>query len=43
MHKQDKEIILSEYMIQAKYHDPKSAGRATKELLELNDKPTCIF
>ena len=32
-----------EYMIQAKYHDPKSAGRATKELLELNDKPTCIF
>ncbi len=35
--------IPEEYMISAIYHDPKSSGRATRELLNLKDTPTCIL
>lgn len=35
--------VPSEYVIQGDYHDPKSSGHATKELLKLKDRPTCIF
>lgn len=35
--------ILQDYIKQAVYHDPKSSGLATRELLALTDKPTCII
>ncbi len=35
--------IPEEYMISAIYHDPKSSGRATRELLSLKVPPTCIL
>lgn len=35
--------VPPEYVKQAVYHDPRSSGLATRALLELNDKPTCIF
>lgn len=31
------------YMVQGRFHDPKASGRATKQLLELYEKPTCIL
>lgn len=31
------------YVRQAFYHDPRSSGRATRELLALADRPTCIM
>ena len=37
-------ITVPDYYIKpARYHDPKSSGLATKELLELKDPPTCIM
>lgn len=35
--------IKPEYVIRGDYHDPKAAAIATRKLLELNDRPTCIF
>ena len=35
--------VPNEYVCSALYHDPKSSGRATRELLALADRPTCIF
>ncbi len=35
--------VPAEYMKPAFYHDPKSSGLATRELLSLPDKPTCIL
>ncbi|MBR1757479.1 MAG: LacI family DNA-binding transcriptional regulator [Lachnospiraceae bacterium] len=35
--------IPPEYICPARYHDPKSSGLATRELLALSDRPTCIF
>ena len=31
------------YIKAARYHDPKSSGLATRELLQLSDPPTCIM
>lgn len=31
------------YVLPALYHDPKSSGLATRELLALSDRPTCIL
>lgn len=31
------------YIKEARYHDPKSSGLATRELLQLKDPPTCIM
>lgn len=31
------------YVLPAIYHDPQSSGRATRELLSLPDRPTCIL
>ncbi len=36
-------FIPDEYLISGIYHDPKSSGRATRELLALKDPPTCIL
>ena len=37
-------ISVPEYYVKpAMYHDPKSSGLATRELLALSDRPTCIF
>ena len=37
-------IHVPEYYVQpALYHDPKSSGLATRELLSLSDRPTCIL
>ena len=37
-------IHVPEYYVQpALYHDPKSSGLATRELLSLPDRPTCIL
>ncbi len=35
--------IPPEYVLTSGYHDPKGSGIATKKLLELRDRPTCIF
>ncbi len=35
--------IPDEYFVEAMYHDPKESENATKYLLSLKDKPTCIF
>ena len=35
--------IRQEYVVRADYHDPKASGIATKQLLSLSDRPTCIF
>ena len=35
--------ICDDYFVQARYHDPLSSQNATKKLLELQEKPTCIF
>ncbi|MEI6100490.1 MAG: LacI family DNA-binding transcriptional regulator [Eubacteriales bacterium] len=35
--------VPDEYVKTASYHDPKSSGIATRELLALNDRPTCIM
>lgn len=35
--------INPKYILQGKFHDPKSSGKATKLLLSLNPRPTCIF
>ncbi|NLB22403.1 MAG: LacI family transcriptional regulator [Clostridium sp.] len=45
-HKACKELGIKtedEYIKQARYHDPKSSGKTTRELLELPDPPTCIM
>lgn len=34
--------IPEEYILQARYHDPKSSYEATERLLKLPDPPTCI-
>lgn len=36
-------IVPDEYVREAAYRDTKGAGRATKELLELKEPPTCIL
>jgi LacI family transcriptional regulator len=35
--------VPDEYVKPALYHDPKSSGLATRELLALNNRPTCIM
>lgn len=35
--------IPNEYIKQARYHDPRSSGLATRELLKLSNPPTCII
>ena len=35
--------IPDEYIRECVYHDPDRCARATKELLDLDDKPTCIL
>lgn len=35
--------VPDEYVKPAMYHDPKSSGLATRELLALQDRPTCIL
>lgn len=35
--------VSDEYVKAAQYHDPKSSGLATRELLTLKDRPTCIL
>lgn len=35
--------IRPEYIIEGIFHDPKASGRATKALLQLDPRPTCIF
>ncbi len=35
--------VPDEYIRPAMYHDPKSSGLATRELLSLSDRPTCIL
>jgi len=35
--------ISDSYIKEARYHDPKSSGLATRELLQLSDPPTCIM
>lgn len=35
--------VPDEYVKPAIYHDPESSARATRELLALNDRPTCIM
>lgn len=35
--------VPKEYIKEARYHDPKSSGLATRELLNLKDPPTCIM
>lgn len=35
--------VPEEYICQAQYHDPKSSREATRKLLALRDRPTCIF
>lgn len=36
-------MVPDEYVIEAGYHDPLSASAATKKLLSLADRPTCIL
>ena len=36
-------LVPPEYIRPAVYHDPRSSGLATRALLELNERPTCIF
>lgn len=35
--------VPDEYVKSAIFHDPRSSGLATRELLALNDRPTCIL
>ncbi len=35
--------IRPEYIIEGRYHDPRSSGLATRALLELPERPTCIL
>ncbi|WP_326908042.1 LacI family DNA-binding transcriptional regulator [Sedimentibacter sp. MB31-C6] len=35
--------IPNNYIKEARYHDPKSSGLATRELLQLSDPPSCIM
>jgi LacI family transcriptional regulator len=35
--------VLPEYLKAAQYHDPESSAQATRELLELRKRPTCIM
>ena len=35
--------IPSEYIREATYHDPRSSALQTRALLELQNRPTCIF
>lgn len=35
--------VPPEFVRQAVYHDPRSSGLATRELLKLSERPTCIF
>ena len=35
--------VPEEYVRPARYHDPASSARATRELLALRDRPTCII
>ncbi len=35
--------VPDEYVIPGIFHDPKCSGRATRQLLALKDRPTCIF
>ena len=35
--------VPDEYIVSAIYHDPKSSGQATRTLMSLKNRPTCIF
>ena len=35
--------VSPEYIREARYHDPRSSGLSTRALLELPERPTCIF
>lgn len=35
--------VPKEYLVQGRYHDPKSSAQATLQLLSLPEPPTCIF
>ena len=35
--------VAPEYIREAVYHDPRSSGLATRAILELPERPTCIF
>ena len=35
--------VPAEYIKEARYHDPRSSGLATRELLSLRERPTCIL
>ena len=35
--------VPPEYVREAVYHDPRSSGLATRAILQLNERPTCIF
>lgn len=35
--------VPNNYIMPARYHDPKASGLATRELLKLKDPPTCIM
>ncbi|MBP5159316.1 MAG: substrate-binding domain-containing protein, partial [Lachnospiraceae bacterium] len=35
--------VPEEYVIQATYHDPNASAQATKKILKLKDRPTCIL
>jgi LacI family transcriptional regulator len=35
--------VPADYIRPAYYHDPRSSGLATRELLALSERPTCIF
>ncbi len=35
--------LPKEYLIEGRFHDPKSSGKATQQLLSLENRPTCIF
>ncbi len=35
--------VPDDYVLSAYYHDPRSSGLATRRILELKDRPTCIF
>lgn len=35
--------VPDDYVLSAYYHDPRSSGLATRRILELKNRPTCIF
>lgn len=36
-------MVPDEYVMEAAYHDPRSAAEATRKLLSLDERPSCIF